>query len=294
MINDLAAIIKANDACNENGIDTISCGAMVAFAMEAFDKGIVTEEELGMNMDWGNIESTLAMIEKIAKREGFGDILAEGVMRASEKIGKDSDKFALHVKGLEMPMHDPRAMLGMGLHYATDAVGSRHSSANQIIAMSVAGMGIPEIGVKRAPKRSKTKNQAITTMKVQDLNTMSNSLVVCAFATAGKAILDQVEIYNAITGLSLTMDDFMTIGERITNLRRGFNMKFGLTAKDDALPLRMSEPMPDGGSAGITVDLKPMLDEYYQHRDWDPVSGKPKKEKLMSLGLDKIAKDLWS
>jgi len=294
MINDLGTIIMANEACNNNGIDTISCGAMIAFAMEAFDKGILTKEEIGMDLSWGNKESTLAMIEKIAKRDGIGDTLADGVMRAAKKIGKDSDKFAVHVKGLEMPMHDPRAILGMGLHYATDAVGSRHSSANQMIAMGVAGMGVPEIGIKRAPKRSKTKNQADACVKIQDLNTISNSLVVCAFATAGKAILNQVEIYNSITGLSLTLDDLMLIGERITNLRRGFNMKFGLTSKDDTLPLRMSEPMPDGGSAGITVDLKPMLDEYYQLRDWDPATGKPKKEKLESLGLENIAKDIWS
>ena len=294
MINDLGTIIKANEACNDNGIDTISCGSMVAFAMEAFEKGILTEEEIGMNMSWGNKASTLAMIEKIAKRDGIGDILADGVKRASEKIGKDSHKFALQVKGLEMPMHDPRAIFGMGLHYATDAVGARHSSANQMIAMGVAGMGVAEIGIKKAPKRSKTKNQADATIKIQDLNAVSNSLVVCAFATAGKAILNQVEIYNSITGLSLTIDDFMLIGERITNLRRGFNMKFGLTSKDDILPLRMSEPMPDGGSAGITVDLKPMLDEFYQLRDWDPATGKPKKEKLEKLGLDILAKDLWN
>ncbi|MHA1895191.1 MAG: aldehyde ferredoxin oxidoreductase family protein [Candidatus Helarchaeota archaeon] len=293
MINDLGTIIKANESCNNLGLDTISCGSLIAFAMEAFEKGILTEEEIGMDLSWGNKESTLKLIEKIAKRDGIGDILAEGVMRASEKIGNDSNKFALHVKGLEMPMHDPRAIFSMGLHYATDAVGSRHSSANQLIAMGLAAMGIPEIGIKRAPKRTKTKKQASATVKVQDLNTVSNSLVVCAFSTAGKAILDQVEIYNAITGSSLSIDDFLTIGERITNLRRAFNMKFGLTAKDDVLPPRMQESMPDGGSAGVVIDLKPMLDEYYQLRSWDPVTGKPLKEKLISLEMNDIAKDLW-
>ena len=275
------------------GLDTISCGSLIGFAMEAFEKGILSEEEIGMDLSWGNKESTIKLVQKIANRDGIGDILAEGVMRASEKIGKESEKFAVQVKGLEMPMHDPRAIMGIGLHYATDAVGARHSNANQLIAMGVAGMGIPEIGIKRAPKRGKTKNQADATVKVQDLNSITHSLVVCAFATSGKAILDQVEIYNAITGLSLTMDDMMIIGERITNLRRAFNMKFGLTAADDCLPVRMQEPHPDGASKGVVVELKPMLDEYYEIRAWDPQSGKPNKEKLVNLGLNKIAADLW-
>ncbi|NHI91140.1 MAG: hypothetical protein EAX96_01470 [Candidatus Lokiarchaeota archaeon] len=289
MINDLITIVKANEACNDYGLDTISCGSLISFAMEAFEKGIITEEDIGMDLTWGNKDSTIKLIEKIAKREGIGDTLAEGVMRASEKIGKDSSKFAMHVKGLEMPMHDPRAIFAIGLHYATEPVGARHSSANQLIAMSMAAMGIPEIGVKKAPKRTKTKNQADTTIKVQDLNTISNSLVVCAFATAGKAILDQIEIYNAITGLSYTIDDMLLIGERITNLRRAFNMKFGLTAKDDILPSRMQEPHSSGGSAGVIVDLKPMLDEYYELRAWDPVTGKPTKEKLVNLSLEDLA-----
>ena len=293
--NELRPIIDANTKCNELGMDTISCGSVISWAMEAFEKGIITEKDVEMSLDWGNMDNVLKLVDSIAIRKGFGDILADGVMRASKKVGKGSEEFAIHVKGLEMPMHDGRSMKGMGLQYATELVGARHSTANQIIAMSLAMIPIPDIGIKKAPKRTKTDGQADAVMKVQDFNAIGSSMVTCSFPTAGKMLKMQVQFYNLILDKKVKMEDLMVIGERITNLRRAFNIKTGLTIKEDILPKRItSEPLSDGGTKGNTVELEPMLKEYYELRGWDAKSGKPSKEKLISLGLKKIAKEFWA
>jgi aldehyde:ferredoxin oxidoreductase len=295
MNGDLGPIIEANTKCNDMGLDTISCGSVISWAMEAFEKGIITEEDVGMDLTWGNMESVLKLVDLIAKRKDFGDILADGVMRASKKIGKGSEEFAIHVKGLEMPMHDGRAMNGMGLQYATELVGARHSTANQIIPMSLANIPFPDIGINKAPKRTKPDDQADAVIKLQDLNSIISSYVTCSFPSSGKMIKNQLEFYNIVVGKKLKLVEIMKIGERITNLRRAFNIKFGLTPKEDTLPKRItSEPLPDGGAAGNTVKLEPMIKEYYELRDWDMKTGLPSKDKLTSLGLNKIADELWA
>ncbi|MHA1311957.1 MAG: aldehyde ferredoxin oxidoreductase family protein [Candidatus Helarchaeota archaeon] len=292
---ELQPILDANVKCNDLGLDTISCGSVISWAMEAFEKGLITEEEVGMDLSWGNMESVLKLIDQISKKEGFGSILADGVMRASKKIGKGSEDFAIHVKGLEMPMHDPRAINGMGLQYATELVGARHSTANQLISMSLVNLPLPTIGVKKAPNRTKPEGQADAVIKIQDYNAIMGSLITCSFPSTGKMIKNQLEFYNIVLNKSLKMDDFMKIGERITNLRRAFNIKFGATPQDDILPKRItSEPLSEGGAKGNTVDIDFMLKEYYQLRDWDLNTGKPSKEKLQSLGLNEIAKEFWS
>jgi len=293
MNGELEPILEANTKCNDLGLDTISCGSVIAWAMEAFEKGLITEEDVGMDLTWGNMDSVLKLIDMIAKKQDFGAILAEGVMRASKKIGKGSEEFAIHVKGLEMPMHDPRAINGMGLQYATELVGARHSTANQIIPMGLVNIPIPEIGIKKSPNRVKPEGQAEAVIKIQDFNAVASSFITCSFPTStGKLMKNQVEIYNVVVGKKLKMDEIMKIGERITNLRRAFNIRCGLTPKDDTLPKRItSEPLTEGGAKGNTVDIDQMLKDYYELRDWDPNTGKPSKEKLISLGLKKIAND---
>ncbi|MHA1380111.1 MAG: aldehyde ferredoxin oxidoreductase family protein [Candidatus Helarchaeota archaeon] len=294
MIDKMEPIVKANVLCNDLGLDTISCGSCIAFAMEAFERGIITETDVGMNLSWGNAESTLKLIEMIAKRKDFGDILAEGVMRASEKLGKGADNFAQHVKGMELPMHDPRSMQGMALHYATESSGARHSNAHHLITFELASIPQPELGLKKLIKRELTEGKAEVVKTVQDYMTVVSSYVVCGFTSMGAMIKDHLELYNAIVGKDLTMENILNIGERITNLRRALNIKFGLTATDDMLPKRMtSEPVEEGGAKGMTANVKNMLPKYYEIRDWDPESGKPNKKKLVSLGLSQIAKDLW-
>lgn len=289
-------IVKANKLCNTLGLDTISCGSVIGWAMEAFEKGIITEEDLGMDLTWGNMESSLKLVEQIAKRKDFGDVLAEGVKRASAKVGKGSEDFAIHVKGLELPMHEPRALKMLGIHYATDPVGARHSSNHQAIAFELASVGVPELGkiTKRAKGRSKTEGKGKQCAIFQDYYCVVASYVVCCFVSVSKVIYSHRDFYNAITGQSVEIEDILKIGERIFNLRRAFNFKHGATAEDDTLPKRISsEPLQDGGSAGETVPIKEMLQEYYEARDWDPKTAKPNKSKLQELGLSKVAKDLW-
>ncbi|MHA1300197.1 MAG: aldehyde ferredoxin oxidoreductase family protein [Candidatus Helarchaeota archaeon] len=294
MIDKMEPIVKANALCNDLGLDTISCGSCIAFAMEAFERGIITESDLGMDLSWGNAESVLKLVEMIASRKDFGDILAEGVMRASEKIGKGAQEFAQHVKGMEIPMHDPRSMQGMALHYATESSGARHSNAHHLITLELASIPQPELGLKKLIKREKTEGKPEVVKTVQDYMVVVGSYVVCGFSSMGTMIKDHLEIYNAICGKNLTMADILLIGERITNLRRALNIKLGLTAADDNLPKRMtSEPVDEGGAKGMTANVKEMLPKYYEIRDWDIESGKPNKTKLEALGLKKVAKDLW-
>ncbi|MHA1143501.1 MAG: aldehyde ferredoxin oxidoreductase family protein [Candidatus Helarchaeota archaeon] len=281
----LEPIVKANTMCNNLGMDTISCGSVIGWAMEAFEKGILTEEDIGMDLTWGNMDSALNLVKMIADRKDFGDTLADGVKRASAKVGKGSDEFAIHVKGLEMPMHEPRALKMIGLHYATDAVGCRHSSNHHALFMELTSSGVPELGkvTKRAKPRTKSKKKAEPCKITQDYNMVIASYVVCCFLSVGKVIN------------SNTIEDMLLIGERIFNLRRAFNFKHGATRADDTLPKRMtSEPLQEGGSKGETVPIDEMLQEYYEFRGWDPATAKPTKAKLDELGLTKVAKDLWS
>ncbi len=294
MIDELEPIVEANKLCNDLGMDTISCGSSIGFAMEAFERGIITEEEIGMDLTWGNAESMIKLVNMIAKRDGFGDVLAEGVMRAGEKIGKGAADFAQHVKGMETPMHDPRALQGLGLHYATEPSGARHSNAHNLITYELPNIASPQLGIKKIIKRDVAEGKAEIVKKVQDYSVVVASYVVCGFASVGKSIITHLDAYNAIVGKEYTIDDILTIGERISNIRRALNIKLGATASDDTLPKRLTaEPVDEGGSKGIVSKLDVMLPKYYEIRDWDPESGKPSKAKLESLGLKKIAKDLW-
>ena len=269
MIDKMEPIVKANTLCNDLGLDTISCGSCIGFAMEAFEKGIITEEDVGMDLTWGNAESMLKLIELIAKRKDFGDVLAEGVMRAAEKLGKGANEFVQHVKGMEIPMHDPRSMQGMGLHYATESSGARHSNAHHLITFELASIPQPELGIKTLIKREISEGKPAIVKTIQDYMTIVGSYVVCGFSSMGKMINDHLELYNAIVGKSLKIDDILLIGERITNLRRALNIKFGLTAKDDTLPKRMtSEPVGEGGAKGMITNLKEMLPKYYEIREY--------------------------
>jgi len=294
MILELEPIVKANEKCNDLGLDTISCGSCIGWAMEAFERGLITEEDVGMDLSWGNAESVLKLVDLIASRKDFGDVLAEGVMRAAEKIGKGTADFALHSKGMEVPMHDPRCMQGMGLHYATESTGARHSNAHHLITFEIASMPLKELGFKKVIKRDITEGKAELVKAVQDYMMVAGSYVVCGFTSGGAMMIDHAEMYNAITGQDKSFEDLMLVGERITNLRRAFNIKFGASSADDSLPKRLlEEPTSEGGSKGIVNKLNEMLPQYYEIRGWDPETGKPNKAKLESLGLKTIAKDLW-
>ncbi|MEM2872755.1 MAG: aldehyde ferredoxin oxidoreductase family protein [Nitrososphaerales archaeon] len=283
LIDDIGVVAKANDLCTRYGIDTISCGSAIAFAYECYEKGLITNEDTeGINLSWGDHESFLKMIDIIGKREGIGLILGDGVKLASEKIGKDANKFAIHVKGLEMPMHDPRAYKSLALGYATSNRGACHLQAASHWVER--GTMFPELGLKEKQDRFTSEGKAKMVIDMQDFMAVIDSLIICKFTlTCGYTLSHLLRLVEATIGYKMTVDEFMRTGERIFNIKRLFNNRLGISRKDDTLPERIDKPL-SVGTKHRRPDLGLMLDEYYQLRGWDE-EGKPKPEKLTELEL---------
>ncbi|OGW18658.1 MAG: hypothetical protein A3G93_07230 [Nitrospinae bacterium RIFCSPLOWO2_12_FULL_45_22] len=291
MNDDLENICYANDLCNRYGLDTISTGSAIAFAMEAYEKGALTKDDTGgLDLSWGNAEAVIELTRLIGQRKGLGELLGKGVKRAAEAIGKGSEKYAVHVKGLEVPMHDPRAYHSMAVNYATSPRGACHLHGGPF--MFELGFIAPEAGVTYKPGRFDKKGKGLLAKAAQDLASLINSLVVCFFAGMGLQPLHHMVLLNTVTGAGYTTKELLLIGERISNLQRAFNLRCGITAVDDKLPPRLLEPTPDGGAAGRVPDIKFQLEEYYQVRGWD-AKGIPTKQKLQELGLEEVIKDLY-
>ena len=302
MNDDLEVISKANELCNKYSIDTISTGVSIAFAMECYEKGVITKEDTGgIDLSWGNGDAIIQMIHKIAYREGIGDILAEGVKRAAEKLGGGSEAWALHVKGMELPMHEPRGKKGMGLTYATSDRGATHLQVYHDDSFENEKNRAPEIGIDETlvPQSiTETGPRKVKLVKIsEDLMGLYNSLVVCRFTfyPAGITIKTFMDIFRSITGWDASPKELLLVGERSFNLTRAFNAREGFTRKDDTLPRRVMEPLPEGplkGEAFTPDTLNSMLDLYYEYRGWDKERGWPTREKLEELGLDTVIKDL--
>ena len=301
LIGDLKAVSKENQLCNAYGIDTISAGVIIAWLMECYERGIIQKKDIdGIEATWGNADAALKLIEKMATREGVGNLLAEGIRTAARKIGRGSEKYAMEIKGLEVPMHEPRAKKGLGLSYATSVRGACHMQSFHDTDYEADGAA-PEIGISKGLNRHDTSRSKVDAVKrSQDWVAVTNSLLLCtAPAWVGYNYTKPtflVETLNAVTGLNFTVDDLMTIGERTNNLCRCFNVREGMSRKDDYLPRRfMEDPLPDGPSMGQRIpkeELESMLDNYYELRGWDKKTGIPKPEKLKALGLEKAAKEL--
>jgi aldehyde:ferredoxin oxidoreductase len=286
-LNDnLESILQANYLANGYGMDTISAGSAIAFSMECYEKGLITIKDTdGIDLRWGNHQAIIQMIHKMGKREGFGDILADGVKGAAEKIGGGSDKFAIHVKGLELPMHDPRAFASWAIAYATSNRGACH---NQAITYGIErGVTYPDIGIHESLDRFVSdENKARITKILQDFYSIMESLVVCKFVVYGGLRLTHLsELLRAVTGWDVTIDELMKTGERLYNLNRLINVTCGMSQKDDTIPWRVArEPFTTGGAKGHLPNLSKMLTPYYRMRGWDQ-NGRPTKEKLGDLSL---------
>ncbi len=284
-VGKLDAILKGMDLSNYYGVDAISIGGVVSFAMDLYEHGIVDKDIAGLELKFGNHEAMLEMIKRISTRDGFGDVLAEGVKIAADKIGKDAPKYAVHIKGVEMTGYDIRGLKTAALGYAVSFRGADHNRH---------GAYGPD--VKGSVNRFKAeKGRGKLVKETEDLYTIIDSIIVCKFSrgTYYEGFKDLAALYNAVTGLEMTDEDLRKAGERINNLGRLINIREGLTRKDDHLPWKvMNVPIPDEGpSKGSFVsqeDLDLLLDDYYEVRGWT-TEGIPTMEKLNELGMGDLA-----
>ncbi len=288
-VNNLAAVVKAGYLCNELGLDTISTGMTIACAMELYEKGFLPEEDIGMKLNFGNAKAMVDLVEKTAYREGFGNLIAEGSYRMAEKYGHP--ELSMTAKKQEFASYEPRALQGLGLGYATTNRGACHIRAE---VHDVSLWGITYWKILKDRKITQPLDPLISSDKswvcreIQDWFSIIDSSGVCNFAiTAAETDEESLRaLLETATGISLGgYKGMMKAGERIFNLERLFNLRAGLTAKDDTLPPRMlKEPMPEGPAKGKVVELDRMLPEYYKLRGWDE-KGVPTQEKLKELGL---------
>jgi aldehyde:ferredoxin oxidoreductase len=284
LVDNLEAIARANELCNRYGMDTISVGAVIAFAMEAFEKGLISEDDTGgVRLEWGNPAAVLAMIEQIAMGEKVGKLLGRGVRHAAEALGGSAAEFAVHTKGLEFPAHDPRCFASKAVSYATSNRGACHlQSGSHFFEL---GITDPALGIHQGLERHEVQGKGELAAKAQNAACLFDSLKACKFlAFGGVGLGEVIDWYNFVTGRGISTDEALGIGERIFNLKRMYNVRLGVRRKDDTLPPRMYTPRPTGGSAGYVPDLETMLREYYAVRGWDD-SGVPTPQTLGRLGL---------
>ncbi|MCS7286946.1 MAG: aldehyde ferredoxin oxidoreductase family protein [Anaerolineae bacterium] len=275
LIDNLEAIAEANDLCNRLGLDTISVSSAIAFAIEAFERGLLSEKDTGgYSLRWGDPEGVLSLVEDIAYRRGLGELLAMGVRRAAEALGPQAQEFAVHVKGMEVPYHDPRAFTGMALNYATANRGACHLES--LTYWVGYGVRIDELYIPEDYHPHSSRGKARMVVDFQNYMTLYNALGLCKFA--GRANLPPSLLarwLNLALGWEITGEELMATGERLFNLKRALNVEMGITRADDTLPDRLlKEPRPSGGAAGVLPELESMLEEYYRIRRWDE-KGKP-------------------
>ncbi len=296
-IDDLQAIAKANELCGRYTLDSISTSATVAFAMECFEHGLITPEQTG-GAEWrfGNAEAMLQIIDWIAHRRGIGDLLAEGTRRAAEVIGGDARYFALHVKGQELPMHEPRGKVGVGLGYAVNEGGADHlvayhdpmyANPNSVTFKAAADLGITE----PLPPRELSPRKAEAYARLENWSSFGKVIGFCYFGPAPRSLIqvdEVVEAVRAASGWDFDKEELLRIGERATNLARVFNVREGFSRKDDTLPDRLFQPLEGGALTGVALsreEFEAALTALYRAKGWDPETARPTAERLEALGI---------
>ena len=280
-------LIKITELCNKYGFDTIGTGCTAAFAVECYENGILTKEDTGgLELNWGNDEALVALLTKMAMREGIGDVLADGVRKAAEKIGKGSEQYAIHVQGSEVPMHDPKFQPGLATSYKMDATPARHTQGHEDMPPVLEGW----------PEHDKYvyTGKGDLHKKCSEMTHVINSAGVCLFAFLSYDWNFMPAFLSAVTGWDIDTEESLKIGERIANIRHAFNLREGLNPIEFKVPDRLigNPPQTEGNVRHVTVDIDAQVRDYCEVMDWDPVTGLPSKERLLSLGLDKVAADL--
>ena len=286
---DVESIIKADDICDRYGIDTMSAGAVIAFAIECYENGIIGKEDTrGIKLTWGNASAIVAMLGKIVRREGFGNVLADGVRKAAERIGRGSEKYAIHIHGQEPAYHDPRLFPSRGLGYISDPTPGHHMISSALIRLEGGGslgpypeLQFPEEGISDYQRQSQiyiTANSYTQTV---------SSSGICLFAVSC-GIFPLIEFIAAVTGWDFTVKEAIITGRRILTLRQAFNIREGLTASEFTLPDRIARPPNMGPYSGRSIDFNALRSSYYEAMGWDTESGKPSEQTLGELGLRQL------
>ncbi len=295
-IDNLKAICHGNELCNRWGLDTISTGVSIAFAMECTERGILTRNDTDqIDLRFGNADGMLEMIRKIAFRDGFGDMLADGVDRASHKIGKGSEEYAMHIKGMEIPLHDPRGKYAVGLSYALSPTGADHIEAPHDTSFANDGVmldAIKPLGlIEPMPATRMGPEKVRQFTHTQQVFSFFNSLGVCNFSAVpytAYTLPKIAEVVEAVTGWNTSLFEIMELGERAITMARMFNMREGFTREDDYLPGRFFEPLEEGTSGEKRIkreEFSEAMRLYYEAMGWDSKTAVPTDGRLAFLGL---------
>jgi len=299
-VGDLVAIAKGNELCNAYGLDTISTGSAIAFAMESFEQGLITLKETeGLELTFGNAPAMIEMVERIARREGLGDLLAEGVKRAAERMRPEAQRYALQVKGQEIPMHEPRWKQGLGVGYALSPTGADHNHNLHDSIYTKENRAMREIRalgiLEPLPVHDLSPAKVRLLFYVTNWQILTNSLGLCYFLPYD---FHQVrDITSAVAGWNTSLWELLKVGERGHLLARAFNAREGLTPEDDRLPRRFFEPLGPGtlSQEGIALNerkVKEAISTYYAMAGWDPATGIPTRGRLEELDIGWVAEEL--
>lgn len=286
LIDDLEAIAIANDKANRAGIDTVSMGAFIGFLIECYEAGFISAEAIGMVPKWHDPETLQFLTDKITKLEGVGQLFRKGIRGAAKIIGHDAASFAVEVKNLDLPAHDPRAVYGLAVNYATSPRGACHERGNP--QASALGLYYPDCDMAGPPERFDEQAAGYCAFIYQNASMLYNNLTMCKFMVnnGGLTISEITKELELATGLKLTTMELLKTAERGIALQRLINVRDGMSRKDDTLPPKMLNAAQAGGRAGkAPVAFEKMLDDYYTLRGWDQ-NGIPKAETLIALGLD--------
>lgn len=298
-LNDsVESIIKLNEMCNRAGLDTISAGSTIAFAIECYEQGIIGNRDAGgVELRWGNADAIIAVLEKIVRREGLGDILADGVKKAAERLGAGAQSLAVHCAGQEPGMHDPKFLPGLALSYQMDATPGRHGQGGHWME------GFPEywkksLGVEDLPTGSNKYDYGGKGEVFKRAACMLHFIHcsgLCRFPWYHIDPASMWEFVSAVTGWDIDREEAYRIGERVANIRQAFNVREGFNALEHPIHPRMVgvPPLEKGATKGVTVDMDTLLDDFLRAMDWDTASARPSARKLTDLGLGDVAEDLW-
>ncbi len=288
---DAASLLVINEWCNRYGMDTISCGSAVAFAMECAEKGLIGGELLeGLELEWGNAGAILELVHRIGTRQGLGDILAEGTRRAARKIGGGAERLTCEIKGLDLPMHDPRAYHGMGLAYMMSNRGACHN-AHLVHPIEQGIATWTDLGFSENYDGQTSGGKAAMVKKAEDFGQPLSALCMCVFDMWCFGSSDPVDALQAVCGWDFTLDEYLQAGARIWLLKRSLNCLMGLGPGEDRLPEKVLTPVSEGGAAGSVPDQQLLLREYYAERGLDE-RGRPRREVLEAAGLHDMAERL--